>query len=368
MPPLTLMIKPMSGACNMRCAYCFYTDVMSRRETAVRPPMSGEALETLVRRAFAYADDSVSFAFQGGEPTLIGLPFFEALMDFEHRYNTRGLTVSNAVQTNGYALSDEMIAFFARENFLLGVSLDGTAALHDALRVDRAGEGTFARVEANIRRLQAAGVDFNILCVVNDAVARHPREVFHALEKYRYLQFIACLDDFSGGQKAFSLTPEHYLFFLNETFDLYAQAALSGKTVSVRAFDNYVGMLLGLPPENCAMGGQCGQYFLIESDGGAYPCDFYVLDEWRLGSALETPFNRLARSPLGARFREVSLVVPEKCRACRWYPLCRNGCRRERDEKTGLNRWCGVYQAFFARNYEEMQALTRIPGVFGGMG
>ena len=139
MPPLTIMIKPVSGACNLRCAYCFYTDVMARREVAVRPPMSVGALETLVRRAFAYADGSVTFAFQGGEPTLIGLAYFEALTRFERQYNTRGLEVSNSVQTNGFALSDEMIRFFARERFLLGVSLDGTAPLHDALRRDRAG-------------------------------------------------------------------------------------------------------------------------------------------------------------------------------------------------------------------------------------
>ena len=138
--PVSLMIKPVSGACNMRCRYCFYTDVMARRDTAIHPPMTTEILETVVRRAFQYADGPVSFAFQGGEPTLIGLPFYQELLRLERSYNVRGLSVRNAVQTNGLELSDEMIAFFAGEHFLLGLSIDGTQTIHDSLRMDPAGE------------------------------------------------------------------------------------------------------------------------------------------------------------------------------------------------------------------------------------
>ena len=139
MPAVSIMVKPVSGACNMNCRYCFYSDVMARRETAIYPKMSIEALEVLVRRAFRYADGPVSFSFQGGEPTLAGPEFYDALVRFERMYNTRGLPVHNAVQTNGYALSDEMIDLFAREHFFLGVSLDGDAVAHDGMRPDRAG-------------------------------------------------------------------------------------------------------------------------------------------------------------------------------------------------------------------------------------
>ena len=279
MSALSIMVKPVSGACNMHCAYCFYSDVMSHRKTHVYPHMSEQTLEILVQRVFRYADNQVSFFFQGGEPTLAGLPFFEALIRFEQIYNVRNLPVFNAVQTNAYALSDEMISFFARENFLLGVSLDGDRFAHDHLRLDQSGLPTFDRVCTNLNRLTHAGVEFNILCVVNKYVAQRARDVFENLAPYRYLQFIACLDDFDGHKTNYSLTEQSYLHFLKTCFDLYFEAFQAGRPVSIRCFDNYLSILLGLPPESCAMFGECGQYLLIEADGSVYPCDFYVLDK-----------------------------------------------------------------------------------------
>lgn len=355
--PVSLMIKPVSGACNMRCRYCFYTDVMARRETPVFSRMSTEVLESVVRRAFQYADGPVSFAFQGGEPTLIGLPFFRELLRLERSYNVRGLEVRNAVQTNGLDLSDEMIAFFAEERFLLGLSLDGIEAVHDAFRVDQAGEPTFARVKETAERLRRAGAEFNVLCVVTDPAAQHPREVFQALAPYGHIQFIACLDDLDGARAPHSLTEEHWLDFLKTTFDLYYKAFMSGHYVSIRSFDNYIGIMLGLPPENCAMNGRCGSYFLVESDGGVYPCDFYVLDEWRMGSLTDISLERLEKSDTARRFREASYPLPETCRTCRWLPLCRNGCRRERDE-TGRSRWCACLREFFPYAYPRMVKLA----------
>lgn len=353
------MVKPVSGACNMRCKYCFYTDVMQHRETQYYPKMTLETLETLVRRATRYADGLISFAFQGGEPTLAGLDFYRALIDFQRRYNTRNLPIHNSVQTNGYDLSDEMIDFFAKEHFLLGVSLDGDEFAHDLMRVDASGAPTFSRIRETIGRLERAGAEFNILCVVNEHVARRPAETFAALKGYQYLQYIACLDSLDGIKSDHSLSPENYLSFLKTSFDLYYDAFRSGSPVSIRNFDNYIGILAGQPPENCAMSGRCGQYYLVESDGGVYPCDFYVLDEWKLGNILETPFNRLAQSPTGRRFLEESLPLPDACRKCKWLNLCRNGCRRERDPETGLNRWCGVFSAFLEYAHPRMAEIAR---------
>ncbi|MGN0775956.1 MAG: SPASM domain-containing protein [Candidatus Ventricola sp.] len=359
MSELSIMIKPVSGACNMRCQYCFYADVMHNREQACYPAMTPQALETIVRRAMRYADGPVSFVFQGGEPTLAGLPYYQALVQYQRKHNARGLPVYNSVQTNGYALSDEMIAFFAREHFLLGVSLDGDGQTHDLMRRDAHGQPTFTRIRENIARLQRAGVAVNILCVVNEFVAQRPKEVFEALKSYGVLQFIACLDPLSGEAAAHALTENSYLSFLKTTFDLYEAAYRRGKPVSVRSFDNYIGILMGRAPESCAMSGQCGRYYLIESDGGVYPCDFYVLDEWRMGNIHEHSFPRLAQSEVGQRFIRASQAVPEACRACRWYRLCRNGCKRERDPKTGINKWCSVYSAFFAYSVPRMQEMAR---------
>lgn len=360
MPALSIMVKPVSGACNMRCKYCFYTDVMQHRETAYYPRMTLETLETLVRRAIRFADGPISFAFQGGEPTLAGLDFYKALVEFERKYNTRGIPIDNSLQTNGYDLSNEMIEFFAREHFLLGVSLDGDSLAHDRMRIDHAGVPTFTRIQNTLERLECANVDFNILCVVNEYVARRPKETFEALKRYRFLQYIACLDSFDGSRTDYSLTSESYLSFLKQSFDLYYEAFRAGSPVSIRNFDNYIGILMGMPPENCAMNGRCGQYYLIESDGGVYPCDFYVLDEWRLGNIVKTPFNRLSRSETGRRFMENSIVLPEKCRRCKWLRLCRNGCKRERIPETGLNRWCDVFSTFLAYAFPRMQEIVQL--------
>ncbi|MBR5302670.1 MAG: SPASM domain-containing protein [Clostridia bacterium] len=358
MPPITVMVKPVSGACNMRCRYCFYADEMQRRSACIYPKMTNELLDVMVRRIIRSADSSVHFLFQGGEPTLIGLPFFEQLIRLERKYNTRGLKITNAVQTNGYRLTDEMIAFFAREQFLVGVSLDGTNETHDLLRPDAGGLPTSAAVRQSIDRLRAAGVSVNVLCVVNAEVARQPSAVFSALAPYEYLQFIPCLDGLDGEKRDYSLSSEAYLAFLKSTFDCYHQAYIQGHPVSVRNFDNWIAMLMGMPPENCAMVGRCGPSLVIESDGSVYPCDFFALDHWKLGNIAEDSLKRMLTCDREKAFLEESLPVPSVCQSCKWYSLCRNGCKRERNAETGLNRWCSVHSAFFEYAYPRMQEMA----------
>ena len=184
--------------------------------------------------------------------------------------------------------------------------------------------------------------------MVTREVAEHPAEVFETLSEYGYLQFIPCLD--SPGRDC-PWVPDAQTFgrFLTETFRLYRRAMQSGRYVSVRLFDNWLNMQAGREPDSCAQCGRCAPYFVVEADGSVYPCDFYAQDEWRLGNINETTFERLSRSPLEQRFLQGSYAVPEACRTCRSYPLCRNGCRRERDEATGLNRYCAGYRSTIER-------------------
>ena len=362
MPPLSIMVKPASSLCNMRCDYCFYQDEAANRDTKSYGLMTEDTLETLVRRAMAYAEGSVSFAFQGGEPTLAGLPFYQKLAALEKKYNARGLKVQNAIQTNGYEMPGEMARFFKDNDFLIGVSLDGLVQTHDLLRRDASGRGTFHRVEETAQRLMGMNAKVNILCVVNGLVAREGREPFERLQKYRYLQFIPCLDGLDGEKRPYSLTAEDYAFFLNETFSAYYEAFMAGRPVSVRNFDNYLSILLGRQPENCAMLGRCGVYYLVESNGDVYPCDFYVLDKWRMGNIRKDSFFRLEKSPVAQAFRQASFHVDPACGACRWFGLCRGGCRREREPflngKPVLNRMCGAYKAFFAVNYSRLEKMA----------
>ena len=364
MPPLSLMIKPVSSACPLRCRYCFYADEAEHRANYSYGTMSSETLEKLVRRAMTYADEFVSFAFQGGEPTVAGIDFFREVVRLQKTYNTRGLRVSNAIQTNGWRIDRELLDFLVAERFLIGISLDGTEELHNRFRIAPGGAETYRDVVRTIGYLEEIGGDFNILTVVNEEVARNGKEVFRALSKYKYLQFIACLDPLDGTRPDYSLTPESYGTFLRDTFDLYYEAMRANRPVSVRNFDNYLSILLGRQPENCAMCGRCGTYYLIEGDGSVFPCDFYVLDEWKMGNINDQSFYKLEKSEIGADFRRMSLPLPEECGACKWYGLCRGGCRRDREPfADGLpsgNRWCASYKSLFEYAYPRMRELARL--------
>ena len=325
--------------------------------------MDDATLAVLVRRAFAYAERSVSFAFQGGEPALAGLEFYQKLVRLQNQYNKPGLQVHNAIQTNGLMIDDAFAAFLAEHHFLVGLSIDGAQSSHDALRVDMQDNGTYDRVMQAAELLRKHKVETNVLCVVTAQIAAEPEKTFKALSPFGYIQYIPCLDGLDGRQSEYSLSPLSYGEFLIQTFALYEQAYRQGKPVSIREFDNYIQMIAGYPPEHCGMSGQCGSYFLIESDGSVYPCDFYVLDEWRMGNINTESFFRLAKSPVAKSFIEMSKILPVQCRACQWLAICRGGCRREREpflgDKPSLNRLCQSNQTFFEQTYQRMEAMSR---------
>lgn len=202
MPPVNMLIKPASSLCNMRCRYCFYADVSSHWEIHNMGIMSEETHENMVRRVMEYAQGSVSFAFQGGEPTVAGLDFFRRHMQLCHKYAKNGVNIYNSVQTNGYTLDEEWAEFFAENRFLLGISLDGPKEIHDLYRKDAKGEGTFNRVRKAVSILERHKVEYNILCVVTEPLARNANRVmnFFINNNFSYLQFIPCLDGLEGKQ------------------------------------------------------------------------------------------------------------------------------------------------------------------------
>ena len=226
MPPLSVMIKPSSGNCNMSCAYCFYCDEMRNRTQPSYGFMTEETLKNVIRRTLLRAEGSISYAFQGGEPTLRGLDFFRKVMEYQKLYNRRGIRVSNAFQTNGYALDDDWCRFFAQHRFLVGLSVDGTKEIHDSLRRGRGDMGpTFDRVAAAAGLLEKHGAEYNILTVVTRQVAEDIKEIYRFYDKkgWRYQQYIECLDPLEKewGQEPHSLTPEAYGRFLVDLFTLW---------------------------------------------------------------------------------------------------------------------------------------------------
>ena len=345
----------------MACDYCFYSDVSSHRAEPDCGVMSEETLGTLLRRAFAFASGELTLIFQGGEPTLAGPGFYEKLLRLEAQLCPDGLQVRHSLQTNGLRLEPRLLDILERGKFLVGVSCDGSEAIHNAHRRDRAGRGTWWAVNSTLAALAGRGVDCNVLCVVTARSAAKPRELFDSLSGYGFLQFIPCMEPLDAPAGA-GPSPEDWGRFLCETFDLYYSAWLKGRPVSVRFFDNLTAMLMGAPPENCAMCGQCQPSYVIEADGSVYPCDFYCTDEYCMGNICAQGFFSLAKSPVAASFRAASRRVPEACRSCRWYLLCRNGCRRERERcpngEYGLWRWCGSMRIFLPYAEKRMRRMA----------
>lgn len=350
-----LLIKPSSGMCNLNCRYCFYHDIVEKREQRSYGFMEEATLEAVIQKGIAAAQKECTIAFQGGEPTLIGLDFYEKAVALQKKHNPRGIRISNSIQTNGVGLDDRWARFFRENQFLVGISLDGYGEVHDCNRVDAGGQGTFRRVMDALDVLKRNRVEFNVLTVVTRQNAKKINRIYEFYKKQNlaYLQFIPCLDPIfeEPGKMGYSLTPKEYGMFLNRLFDLWYQDVKKGTPVSIRQFENYVEMLLGYPPEACGMSGVCGLQHVVEADGSVYPCDFYVLDQYRLGNLTTDTLEQINENRMAMGYIEESRKVDPKCKTCPYFSLCRGGCRRNRlvlpDGGLGRNYFCESYEMFF---------------------
>lgn len=363
MGPLTLLIKPVSGSCNIRCKYCFYFDEMQHRSVKNFGVMCEATLENMVKKSFDFASGVVTFAFQGGEPTLAGLDYYRTFISLVKKYNTRGLRVNYSLQTNGLNLHSEWMDFFKENNFLIGVSLDGTEEIHNRYRIDQGGEGTWSRVLDGVNLLKESGIPFNILCVVNRYVAVKGEEVYKNLKKLdlRYLQFIPCMDEMGPGNKRYIPEPQEYGEFLVKIFDLFEKDIYERRFVSIRYFDNLLSLLAGYSPEACSMQGVCSANTVVEADGSLFPCDFYVLDQWGLGNINTSSIKESRDNPVMERFLSQSRNVHHRCQKCPWVRLCRGGCRRYRDHSSGgslkHNYYCQGFKHFFKGRADSLVRL-----------
>jgi len=365
MRSINVLLKPASSACNMDCKYCFYKSVSASRETPFTGMMSFETLECVVRKVLDAAESGCGFAFQGGEPTLAGLDYYRHFIELVKRYNTRNIRVSCSIQTNGYVIDKEWAEFFNKNSFLVGLSIDGCSEVHNQNRIDNFGKPTFNTVMKAARFLKEYKVDFNILSVVTGPSARHVTKNYEFLKRqgFRHLQFIPYLEP-QGSEKGSSndnLSPLNYSIFLSNLFDLWYRDLIRDDYVSIRHFENLVGMMKGLSPESCNMSGACTCQYVIEGDGGVYPCDFYVLDSHRLGNINTDSLKEMFESGNCQTFITSSAIVPDKCRNCRFHLLCRNGCRRDRVHQDGdapLNYYCDANREFFARTYDRLLEIS----------
>lgn len=351
---LQVLIKPVSSSCNMDCEYCFYKDEARERKTENYGKMSFSTLKAIIEKALAADGNSIIFNFQGGEPTLIGMDFYIAAVECAQKLNLNNKEINWGIQTNGYTLNDEWADFFAKNRFLVGLSLDGTKDIHNYFRKDNYGKNTFTSVLRTVNLFNKHNVEYNIVTVISSANVKKAETIYNFIKKnnFKYIQFIPCLDRLSGEKSAFSLSGDIYGDFLNDIFDAWYEDWLKGNYISISIIDGFIHRIMGKSPTICGLDGRCNCQFLIEADGGVYPCDFYVLDDFKIGNinenSLDEIFNRYKNTACFNNDQK-----PEKCKVCKWEKLCNNGCKRYRD-KNNLNILCGSYAKFFENSYSRM--------------
>ena len=370
-PAFHVMVKPGGAICNLDCEYCYF---LSKEQLypGSQFRLADELLGTYTKQYIgAQTANEVTFAWQGGEPTLLGLPFFERALELQARHKRPGMTLHNTFQTNGTLLDDDWCAFFKRHEILIGLSLDGPERLHDRYRVNKGGKGSFKGVMRGLDLLKKHGVAFNILTTVHAANAAHPAEVYRFLRDEvgaQYLQFIPIVerDNATGFQEGTdvterSVTGEGYGRFLREVFDLWVRDDVG--RVYVQMFDVALAAWVGLSPGLCVFERTCGTALAMEHNGDVYSCDHYVEPAHLLGNLEELPLLEMVTSDQQRAFGQAKADLPRYCRECEVRFVCNGGCPKDRvlttpDGEPGLNYLCAGYRSFFNHVGPYMQFMA----------
>lgn len=350
MKPFSLLIKPAGPDCNLDCKYCFYKD-KKLLFGAGRHCMNGEILERLVKDYLSLRFPVSSFAWQGGEPTLMGLDFYKKAVELQQQFSQNGQVVSNALQTNGILLNDKWCEFLRKYKFLVGISLDGPKDYHDYYRINKAGKGTFDKVIMAVEKCRKHKVEFNILVLLNNRNVTAPDKLlgFFIEHSIEYVQFIPCVEKETNVVSNFSITPKQYGEFLCRIFDCWYE--YGPEKLSIRLFDSTLNYLVHGEHTNCIFRRSCNDYIVIEHNGDVFCCDFFVDQEYRLGNILEKPIGELFRGQRKQRFARQKETLHNKCLICRHSAICRGGCLKERvvvsNDFVNPSYFCESYKRFF---------------------
>ena len=356
--PISVMIKPSSSACNLRCDYCFYNSISESRNEAFKGMMSLKTAKNIIEKAFEFTKGTdVSFAFQGGEPSLRGIDFFEEFVKLTKKLNKYNSNVSICFQTNGTLIDDKWCEFFKKNNILVGVSLDGDEELN-SYRKYPDGKNSYQDIMRGIECLKKYDIEFNVLSVLTKRLANNIRQSYRFFKqnKLHYLQYIPCLKPFDSEDNEFSMSNDDYAYYLNHCFKIYYNDIMRGNLISIRQFDNYVVLAKGNNAEQCGMNGPCSTQFVVEGDGSVYPCDFFCIDKWYLGNINDVDFYTMYHSEKCVNFVKESFKTYSSCKDCNYFTICRGGgCKRTR---TSYN-YCEAYKTFFDNSLGMIMNLRR---------
>ncbi|HWZ18053.1 MAG TPA: anaerobic sulfatase maturase [Ktedonobacteraceae bacterium] len=372
-----VLSKPSGATCNLDCTYCFFLSKEKLYPNS-RFRMSEETLETYIRQLLeSQRAPEVTIAWQGGEPTLMGLDFFKRAVDLVQAYARPGVEIQHTMQTNGILLNDDWCKFFLEHHFLIGLSLDGPQAMHDTYRVDKGGAPTFQKVLRAARLLQEHRVEFNILTTVNAANADHPLEVYRYLRDEvgtQFIQFIPIVErineqgeiGFQEGSQVSerSVKSEQWGTFLITIFDEWVRRDVG--TVFIQMFDAALASWYGAPPALCIFAETCGNALALEHNGDLYSCDHFVEPKYLLGNIKQKHMIELVSSEKQRQFglhKRDSL--PNYCRDCQVRFACNGECPKNRfietpDGESGLNYLCAGYKAFFIHIDKPMRIMAEL--------
>ncbi len=347
--PFSLLIKPASADCNQECAYCFY---LNRAKLYPRQQrrMPAKVLEHLVSSYMKTPQPQYVFTWQGGEPTLMGLDFFKKVVKLQQEHAAPGISVSNGIQTNALLIDDEFAEFLARYNFLIGVSLDGPAYIHDRYRKNKK-KTSYQAVMKGIECLKRNEAEFNTLTLVSQANVKKGKEVFQFLcEKgFYYHQYVECVEfDKRGQPQPYTITGEEWGNFLCEVFDEWIKSDIY--RVSIRLFDAVLSQMVENRYTMCSMGPACGQYFVVEFNGDIYPCDFFVREDLKIGNINKNSWYDLLESPTYTNFAAQKSKWNSQCETCKYRSLCFGDCLKNRKvlENSGQLSWlCKGWKIFY---------------------
>lgn len=361
MKNLSFLIKPASSMCMLHCKYCFYNDVSEHREMPNHGQMEQATYERLIKQACGLCDENgtITFAFQGGEPTVAGIEFFKAFCQYVEMRKKRTQQIFYAIQTNGYLIDEAWCELFSHHHFLVGVSLDGYRENHDGFRLTNQKKPTFSRVMKSIALLRQYHVDFNILTVLSKQLAKHPKKLyeFYRKENFTHIQLIPCLAGLEEKTNPFALTPHLFASFYKQFYDLWLQDVKQGTGMSIYLFDNIIPMYADIPPQQCGMLGFCSPQFVVEGDGSVYPCDFYVLDQYCGGNILQDDLEMIAQSDAMKTFLNEEKQMSPLCESCPFVNICHGNCKRM-NSLYFEEGYCG-YQDFLAYAYPTMKLLAK---------
>ncbi len=369
--PFHVLCKPIGPVCNLQCAYCFYLSKKDLYPRGEKWRMTDDVLENFVRQ---YIDcqpagvREINFAWQGGEPTLMGIDFFRKAVRLQKQYAKPGMTITNALQTNGTLLDDEWGSFLHDNQFLVGISIDGSEHIHNRFRLDRTGKGTFASVMTGLEVLQRHSVEYNALVLVNCHNGAHPVEVYDFLcgKGVQFMQFIPLVEYEDHTAKTLterSLPPKMWGNFMNRLFDRWRGSDIG--TIYVQLFDMMLGIIMGAPGTLCVHAETCGRNVALEHNGDLYTCDHFVFPDYHLGNIADAPLGTMLDQPFQRKFGlDKRDALPEYCRSCRFLRCCWGGCPNHRSDTTpdgepGLNHLCEGYKMFYSYTLPYFQAMAQ---------